>query len=264
MTTDTIINILIGLVALIVIAGFGFRAVCARFRHEFTIWEGYTGLLYHHGKLAGTLATGRHARWGRGFHLVQHDTRRTLQNVPGQEVLTADNIAVKLSLVLTTQLVDAVLAVTSSDKFTEHIYSAAQTALRSVIAATTLEALLASRAAIGTQLRELLAPQTAAVGVTLHAVEVRDVMLPGELRKAFADVIKTRHEGQAALERVRTETAALRNLANAARLVAEQPALATLRFLQSLEASKSQTVVMNDLSAFTKFAVERSGESKGD
>ena len=93
-------------------------------------------------------------------------------------------------------------------------------------------------------------PQAESVGVQVHAVQVRDVMLPGELRKAFSEVLKAKQEGQAALERARGESAALRNLANAARLIEGQPALATLRFLQTLEASNAgQTFVMNDLAS---------------
>src|SRR4029450_8370487 len=126
----------------------------------------------------------------------------------------------------------------------------AQTAIRAIVAGVTMEALLTQRVAIGAQLSELIAAQAEAVRVKIQGAEVRDVMLPGELRKAFGEVLKARQEGQAALERARGETAALRNLANAARLIGGQPALATLRFLQTLEASDAgQTFVMNDLSA---------------
>jgi regulator of protease activity HflC (stomatin/prohibitin superfamily) len=81
-----------------------------------------------------------------------------------------------------------------------HIYSATQTAVRTVVAGVTMEALLTQRVAIGAQLRELIAPQAEAVRAQVHAVEVRDVMLPGELRKAFSEVLKAKQEGQAALE----------------------------------------------------------------
>ena len=87
--------------------------------------------------------------------------------------------------------------------------------VRTAVAGVTMEALLTQRIAIGAQLRELIAPMAEAVGVQVHAVEVRDVMLPGELRKAFSEVLKAKQEGQAALERARGESAALRNLANA-------------------------------------------------
>lgn len=224
--------------------------VRGRYHHEFIVAEGYVGLLYHEGRLIASLVAGRHVRWGKNFRVALVDTRKTLIQVAGQEVLTADNVGVKLSVVLTTQIVDAAKSVQAADNYETHIYSATQTSVRTVVAGVTMEALLTQRVAIGAQLRELIAPQAEAVGVLAHTVEVRDVMLPGELRKAFSEVLKARQEGQAALERARGESAALRNLANAARLIEGQPALATLRFLQTLEASNAgQTFVMNDLSA---------------
>ncbi len=81
-----------------------------------------------------------------------------------------------------------------------HIYSATQTAVRTVVAGVTMEAVLTQRVAISAQLRELIAPQAEAVGVQVHAVEVRDVMLPGELGKAFSEVLMAKQEGQAALD----------------------------------------------------------------
>jgi regulator of protease activity HflC (stomatin/prohibitin superfamily) len=113
-----------------------------------------------------------------------------------------------------------------------------------------MDVLLNQRTAIGGQIRELIVSSADVVGVRVHGVDVRDVMLPGELRKAFSEVLKAKQEAQVTLERARSESAALRNLANAARLVENVPALATLRFFQSLESSGSRTVVMNDLSSF--------------
>jgi regulator of protease activity HflC (stomatin/prohibitin superfamily) len=224
--------------------------VRATYRHEFIVRESFAGLLYHEGRVVETLAPGRHSRWGRDYQLVSLDTRRTLLQVPGQEVLSADNLGIKLSVTLTVQIVDAAKSVLAADSYAAHLYSATQTAIRTVVAGLTLETLLTQRVAIGAQVRELVAPQAQLVGVEIHTLEVRDVMLPGELRKAYNEVVTARQEGQAALERARGETAALRNLANAARLIAGQPALATLRFLQTLEASKaSQTLVMNNLSS---------------
>lgn len=224
--------------------------VSARYRHEFIVSDGFAGLLYHEGKLIETLAAGRHIRWGRNYRITLVDTRKTLLQVAGQEVLSTDNVGVKLSVVLTLQIVDAAKSVQAADNHAAHVYSATQTAVRTVVAGFTMDALLTQRVAIGAQLRELIAPQAEAVGVQLHTAEVRDVMLPGELRKAFNEVLKAKQEGQVALERARGESAALRNLANAARLIEGQPALVALRFLQTLEASNAgQTFVMNDLSA---------------
>jgi regulator of protease activity HflC (stomatin/prohibitin superfamily) len=246
----------------LVVAAIATFVLRSHYLREFFVNDSFVGLLYHEGKLVATLAAGRHTRWGTQYRLVQMDTRKTLLQVPGQEVLTGDNVGVKLSIVLTTQVVDAALSLQVADNYVGHIYSATQTAVRAIAAGVTLEALLGQRVAIGPQLRELIAPQAAAVGVQVHAAEVRDVMLPGELRKAFAESLKARHEGQAALERARAESAALRNLANAARLLEGHPGLATLRFLQTLEASEGrQTLVMNDLAALLPALKTRASSS---
>jgi regulator of protease activity HflC (stomatin/prohibitin superfamily) len=239
-------------------AAFTAMMLRARYRHEFIVNEGFAGLLYHEGKLRETPMAGRHVRWGKRFRLAQVDARKTLLAVAGQEVLTSDNVGVKLSVVLTMQIVDAAKAVRIADNYSTHIYSATQTAIRAIMAGVTIDALLTQRVAIGAQLQELIAPPAEAVGVQLHAAEVRDVMLPGDLRKAFNEVLKAKQEGQAALERARGESAALRNLANAARLMDSQPALATLRFLQTLgDANTKQMVVLNDMSAFVPAAKAR-------
>lgn len=240
--------------------------IWTHFHHEFLVNEGFTGLLYHDGKLAETLAPGCHIRWGKRYRVAWIDTRKTLLQVAGQEVLTADNIGVKLSVVITTQIVDAAKSACATDSHTAHLYSATQTAIRTVVSGMAMADLLTQRIGIGTQLRELIAPQAETFGVQVHTIEVRDVMLPGELRKAFSEVLKAKQEGQAALERARGESAALRNLANAARLIENQPALATLRFLQTLETPHTgRTIVMNDLAALLPaFHVRGSKQSARD
>jgi len=244
MTFDNILIILPLLLVTAVVAG----AAHTAFRHAFLVQDGFAGLLYHKGKLVTVYPPGRHIRWGSHFRFVQTDTRQSLVQVVGQEVLTSDNIGVKLSVVLTTQIVDAAKALQTADNHLTHLYSSAQTAVRTAVAGVTLETLLGQRASFGPQLVELITPRAEALGVKIHAAEVRDVMLPGDLRKAFGETLKARQEGLASLERARGESAALRNLANAARLLESQPALTTLRFLQTLE-SKTQTLVMNHLPA---------------
>jgi regulator of protease activity HflC (stomatin/prohibitin superfamily) len=254
MTNENIILFIFTAVLAVIAA----KIVRARYRHEFIVNEGFAGLLSHEGKLEETLAAGRHVRWGKHYRLALIDIRKTLLQVAGQEVLSADNVGVKLSIVLTIQIVDAAKSMQAADNHVAHIYSATQIAVRAVVAGVTMEALLTERVAIGAALRELIAQQAETVGVQLRAVEVRDVMLPGELRKAFSEVLKAKQEGQAALERARGESASLRNLANAARLMENQPALATLRFLQTLGNSNAgQMVVMNDMSAFAPVAKAR-------
>ena len=78
----------------------------------------------------------------------------------------------------------------------------------------------------------------------LISADVKDIMLPGEMKKVFTQVVKAQKEGQAALERARGETAALRSLANAARMMDDNPNLLQLRALQGLEVSSGNTLML--------------------
>ncbi|CAN5619412.1 hypothetical protein BH09VER1_BH09VER1_13490 [soil metagenome] len=246
-------------ILILVVAVIGALYARVHYRREFIVNDGFAGLLYHEGKLLEALSAGRHVRWGRHYRVAFAELRKTLLPVAGQEVLTADNVSVKVSVVLTIQITDALKSAQVADNYGTHIYSAVQTAVRAVVAAVSIDALLTQRGSIGAQLQELIAPQAASLGVQLQAVEVRDVMLPAELRKAFSEVLKARQDGLGALERARGESASLRNLANAARLLEGLPALTTLRFLQTLESSK-QTLVLNDLSILTAGLSARKGQ----
>lgn len=217
----------------------GLAAIYLRgFRQAFLVPEGYAGLLYHKGKFVGLLGPGRHIRWGRYYHIVTQDTRKGLLAVPGQEVLTADNVGLKLSLMVTYQVTEPIKAAHETQHWNTDLYNQAQIALRGVISGIAAEALLSSRLDVSGQLIARVQPEAAKIGITVHAIEVKDVMLPGELKRAFAEVLKARQEGQAALERARGETAALRNLANAARLMEGNPALMNLRLMQSVSAAQ--------------------------
>jgi hypothetical protein len=119
------------------------------------------------------------------------------------------------------------------------LYNATQLALRAVVSGVAVEALLNQRLEIGAQLLARVQPEAAKIGINVLAVEVKDVMFPADLKRAFADVLKAKQEGQAALERARGESASLRNLANAARVLEGNPALMNLRLMQSLASAQN-------------------------
>ena len=204
----------------------------------FLVPEGYAGLLYQKGKFVEVLRAGEHVRWGRKFTLDVADLRKTSLLVAGQEVLTSDNVGIKTSLLVTYQVIDPVKAAHETQNWQADLYNAAQIALRAVAGCVTLEALLGQRLDIGAQLLARVLPDAAKVGLNVTAVEVKDVVLPNDLKRAFADVLKAKQEGQAALERARGESAALRNLANGARVLEGNPALQNLRLMQSLTAAQ--------------------------
>ena len=210
----------------------------AKIRHTFIVPEGYVGLLYRDGKFVEILQPGRHVRWGRAVTIDLQDIRKTTLQVAAQEVLTADNVSVKFSLIVTYQILDAIKAAHETQDWHDDLYNAAQLALRTVISGVAIETLLTQRNAFDSQLLPLVQPAAAKIGINVLAVEVKDVILPADLKRAFAETLKAKQEGVAALERARGETAALRNLANAARVLEDNPALMNLRLVQSITAAQ--------------------------
>lgn len=202
------------------------------------------GLLYRKGRFARRLGAGRYLVLPFRSEIVVVDTRRRAATVPGQEVLTADHVGLKVSVALSYQVADAVAAVHRAQSWESAIYQATQLALRAAVGSARMEDLLAQRLEIGRKLQESLAPAAAELGVTLHAAELKDVMFPGDLKRIFAEVVRAQKEGQAALERARGETAALRNLANAAKMLEDNPALFNLRVLQSVSGGAPGSTVV--------------------
>jgi regulator of protease activity HflC (stomatin/prohibitin superfamily) len=211
--------------------------VVKKLRHAFDVPEGWSGLVYHHGLFVRRNNAGRHVIWGFGWTVKLIDLRKTSLLVAGQEVLTADKVGLKLSLLVTSQITNPAKAAHETQNWVSDLYNSAQLAVRAVVGGVAVEALLNQRLEIGTQLLARVQPEAAKIGINVLTVEVKDVMFPPDLKRAFADVLKAKQEGQAALERARGESASLRNLANAARLLDGNPALQNLRLMQSLTAA---------------------------
>lgn len=209
------------------------------------IFEYQTGLRYKNGRFAEALGPGRYAQFWPGTTIHVEDLREQLLVVPGQEMLTADNLAVKISLAVNHRTVDARQKQSSAKNQIELIYNDLQVAMRQSVAMRTLEALLTERGGMAADLKTAVAGKAAARGIEIMGVEVRDLMLSGETKRAYTEIFRAKKEGEAQLERARGETAALRNLANGARMLEGNPALFNLRLLQTMAASKGATVVLN-------------------
>ena len=106
-----------------------------------------------------------------------------------------------------------------------------------------MDEILGRRHELGKNLLELTAPSAEETGLHLLDVDIKDVMLPGELKKIYTQVVKAKQEGLATLERARGESAALRSLANAVKVVEKNPDLMQLRILQVLGQSSGNTIV---------------------
>lgn len=200
-------------------------------------------LVYRDGRFAMQLEPGRHRIRRRRRELVRADLRSRLLPVPGQELLTGDGMSVKVSLVARLRVVDLRRAHEDVQDADAETYTALQVALRAEVAAHTLEELLEGRDRLGEQVAAEAGPAITAVGLALEAVAVRDVMVAAELRQSALRVVTARQEGLASLERARGETAALRALANAAKLAADNPALLSLRTLRAIETGGATVVL---------------------
>ena len=218
-------------------------AVVALLLHFTVIFEYQKGLLYRSGKYVRTLPPGRYLGWRLWESIVKIDVRETVVTIPGQELLSADNVSVKISLALRYRIDDPDRAVNRIGSYRDSLYLAAQLAARNIVGSLEIEELLSRRAEIGKRLLDDCRPAAGEMGIGLLAAEIKDVMFPAELKNIFAQVVNARKEGQAALEKARGESAALRNLANAARLLEENPSLRHLRLFQVLEKNSGNTVV---------------------
>jgi len=134
--------------------------------------------------------------------------------------------------------------VVSSTSFQEQVYLLLQIELRDLVSAVPIVDLLVKRKEIGDHLLDTSKEKAAQLGIELLSVGVRDIMFPGDLKNIFAQVVSARNEGLAALERARGESAALRHLANTAKLLENNPALYQLRLLQALSSTSGNTILL--------------------
>jgi len=208
------------------------------------VFEHQNGLLYTDGKYTRTLKPGRHWYFPQWQSVQKVDMREFNITIPGQEVLSSDNVGLKISIAAGYRIVDPYAATNKVASYQEAFYQVIQLAARDVIGSMEVDELLAKRAEIGKTLFEKSSEKIAALGIALKILEIKDVMFPGELKNIFAQVVNARKEGLAALERARGESASLRNLANAARLLDDNPNLRQLRLFQVLEKNNSNTVVI--------------------
>lgn len=207
------------------------------------VYEYQRALKYTKGRYQETLGPGQYWIFSWRSSIVPVDVRPEFITIPGQDVLSADGVTLKVSLAAQFEVSDPNVAVNKNANFRNSLYLFLQMALREIVGKEKIDALLENRAGISSKLMELTAARATELGLKLTLADVKDIMFPGEMKKVFAQVVKAQKEGQAALEKARGETAALRNLANAARIMDDNPNLLQLRALQALTDSSGSTLV---------------------
>lgn len=233
---EIFLTVVFGLAVLGLVLRWGLRCI--------TVFDFERGLRYKGGRFLGVLEAGQY--WYVPFRtrIDKVDLRPRSLALSGQEVLTSDGVAVKVSLASKYEIVDPDRAVNKAQDYSAMLYLELQMAAREIISKATADEIVEGRDQFAARLLELSAVGAENLGLKLHGVYLKDVMFPGALKQSFAQVVLARKEGQAALERARGETAALRNLANAAKLMEDSPALLQLRLLHSLAGSSGNTLVL--------------------
>lgn len=201
--------------------------------------------------------------------MVKVDLRVITYDVPSQDVITKDNVSVKVNAVLYFQVLDANKAIVSVANFFEATSQIAQTTLRSVLGQQELDDLLANRDKINAELQKIIDEQTEPWGVKVSVVEVKNVDLPPEMTRAMAKQAEAERERRAKIIHAEGEFQASQKLADAARIIATSPNAIQLRFLQTLTevaAEKNSTLIFPvpiDLLSSIQSYLDRGSEQKG-
>jgi len=162
------------------------------------------------------------------------DLRVITLEVPQQEVITSDNVTVKVNAVIFFQVIDAKSAIVSVYNFMEATSQIAQTTLRAVLGQSSLDELLGSRDKINGKLQAIIDRQTEPWGVKVGTVELKDAQLAESMVRALARQAEAEREKRAKIIATEGEFQAAQVLANAAEIISTQPAALALRYMQTL------------------------------
>ncbi len=179
--------------------------------------------------------------------IVRIDMRTITMDVPSQDVITLDNVSVKVNAVLYFRVVEPNKAVIEVENYLYATSQLAQTTLRSVCGQAELDQLLAERDRINQKIQEILDDQTDPWGIKVVSVEVKHIDLPQEMQRAMAKQAEAERERRAKVISAEGEFQASERLAEAGEKMSRQPIALQLRFLQSLTeiaSDRSSTVVL--------------------
>jgi regulator of protease activity HflC (stomatin/prohibitin superfamily) len=178
--------------------------------------------------------------------LVRVSLRTIVMDVPPQDVITRDNVSVKVNAVVFFRVMEPRKAIVEVENYHYATSQLAQTTLRSVLGQVELDDLLSSRERLNQQLQQILDLHTDPWGVKVSAVEVKHVDLPPDMQRAIARQAEAEREKRAKIIHADGELQASTKLAGAAKVIATEPVTITLRYLQTLTeiaAEKNSTIV---------------------
>ncbi|MDO8690591.1 MAG: slipin family protein [Dehalococcoidia bacterium] len=210
------------------------------------VWQYQRGVVFRLGKFVGTKNPGFNLIWPILDRLVKVDIRIVPLPVEPQEVITKDNVTMKVDAVVYFWVVNPEFAVIKVLDYVRATHQIAQTTLRSVLGQSELDEILAHREEINRRLREIIDEQTEPWGVQVTVVEVKDVQLPEGMQRAMARQAEAERERRAKVVHATGEYQAAQTLADAAGIIAQHPAALQLRYLQTLTemaGEKNSTII---------------------
>jgi regulator of protease activity HflC (stomatin/prohibitin superfamily) len=204
------------------------------------------GVVFVLGRLSGAKGPGLFVVPPLLSHVVKVDLRIVTLTVPPQEVITRDNVTVKVTAVLYFYVVDPIAAVVNVVDFQQASAQIGQTTLRNVLGQSVLDELLAERNKINRELQTIIDEHTQQWGIKVTAVEIKDIELPATMQRAMAKQAEAEREKRAKIIHAEGEFQASTQLAKAANIIASEPGALQLRYLQTLTeiaVEKNSTII---------------------
>lgn len=204
------------------------------------------GVVFRLGRVIPLKGPGLVLIWPIIDKMVKVSLRTVTMDVPAQDIITRDNITVKVNAVVYFRPIDPIKAVTEVEDFYYATSQIAQTTLRSILGQSQLDDLLTKRDELNAELQKVIDLQTEPWGVKVTAVEVKNVDLPSEMLRAIAKQAEAERERRAKIIHAEGELQAAQKLADAARIISSEPATLQLRFLQTLTeiaTEKNSTII---------------------
>src|SRR5881398_1002703 len=238
MDTTIIIVLVISVIVLIVLMVL-FSAIRVVQQYE-------RGVIFVLGRLIGAKGPGLFLVPPFISRMSKVDLRIVTLTVPPQEVITRDNVTIKVTAVVYFKVIDPIAAVVNVVNFNQATTQIGQTTLRNVLGQSELDELLAERKKINRDLQAIIDEQTERWGVKVTAVEIKDVELPATMQRAMAKQAEAEREKRAKVIHAEGEWLASTQLAQAAEVIGSQPAALQLRYLQTLTeiaVEKNSTII---------------------
>lgn len=192
------------------------------------------GVIFRLGRVVGARGPGLFLIIPFIERMIKVDLRTVTLDVPSQEAITGDNVTVRVNAVVYFRVVDPVSAVVQIEDYRRATWQIGQTSLRNVIGQSMMDQLLQDRESINAQLQRIIDEATEPWGVKVSIVEIKDVELNPQMVRAMARQAEAERERRAKVIHAEGELQASQQLAEAARVMSQEPGAMTLRYLQTL------------------------------